>query len=168
MDQAQHFQNLFVKKKVQSKVKTSSSTLPCSSVIIKALSGVYFIHTLWDQTYTYTHTHTRTIAFYKQTTEQRQKDQHMLLYTIHWLNSTLSVDPLLKLGYLKWKYTEGHHFTGLCEGAVYSWTQVFMCLMAIFLLLCQYRKPHQYIRGWKTSHGAKILFVLDWECRLYE
>lgn len=117
------------KKKKEKKIKTSSSTWPCSSVIIKALSGFFFlnIHILWEQT----DTHTRTHYCFLQTTEQRQKDQHILLYTIHWLNSTSSIDPSLKVGYLEWEYTERHHFSGPCKGVVYSYTQASVCLVTV-------------------------------------
>lgn len=96
----------FLKSKMKSNPPRPHNPVPL--VIIKALSGVSFIHTQWEQTHTHIRTHT--IAFYKQTTEQRQKDQHIWLYTIHWLNSTHSINPFIKLGYLGWEYTDGHHF----------------------------------------------------------
>lgn len=84
-------------------------------------------------TRTYKHTHTRYcfflfFSFFTRGRQSRDRRTSTFFFFFNWILYTdwiahLASDPLAWIREgggrsVKWEYTEGHHFTGLCEGAV--------------------------------------------------
>lgn len=163
MDQAQHFQNLFFfpqikkkKKKKPSEIKKSTPPHPHNPVpflIIKALSGVYFIHTLLNK-----HIHTRTHTLLLFTNRQQSRDRRTS--TFYWILYTDWIAHLASIPYLNRDISSENIQKDItlqaCVKAQFIVRHKYPCVWWPYSAIL----PYQYIRRWKKRVMGLLFFII--------